>query len=42
MKFIVIVVNRTQYLTRNNAGILVLNSDPFSHFGSGRAEQVQN
>ena len=32
IEFIVIVVNRTQYPTYNNAGILVLNSDPDSHF----------
>ena len=32
IEFIVIIVNRTQYLTRNNAGIFVLNSNPDSHF----------
>ena len=32
IEFIVIVFNRTQYLNRNDAGILVLNSDPDSHF----------
>ena len=30
--FIFIGTNRTQYLNRNDAGILVLNSDPDSHF----------
>ena len=42
MGFIVIVVNIMQYLTRNDAGILVLKSDPDSHFWAGCAEQVQN
>ena len=42
IKFIVIVVNKTQYLTRNDAGILMLNSDPDSHFCPGCAEQTQN
>ena len=31
-----------QYTTRNNAGILVLNSDPDSHFFPSYAEQAQN
>ena len=42
IEFIVIVVNRTQYPTRNDAGMLVLNSDPYSHFFPGYAEQAQN
>ena len=42
IEFIVIVVNITQYMTRNNADILVLNSDTDSHFFPGCAEQVQN
>ena len=42
IEFIVIVVNRTQYPTRNEAGILVLNIDPDSHFPPGCAEQAQN
>ena len=40
--FIVIVLNITQSLTHNSAGILVLNSDPDSHFFSICAEQAQN
>ena len=40
--FIVTVANRTNYLTRNNAGILVLNSDPDLHICPGCAEQAQN
>ena len=35
--FIVIIVNRTQYLIRNNAGILVLNSDHDLYFCPGCA-----
>ena len=42
IEFIVIVVNRTQYPTRNDAGILVLNSDPDLHLCPGCAEQAQN
>ena len=42
IEFIVIVVNITQYPIRNNACILVLNSDPDSHFYPGCAEQAQN
>ena len=30
--FIVIVVNRTHYMTHKNEGMLVLNSDPASYF----------
>ena len=32
IEFTIIVVNRTQYPTRNDTGILMLNSDPDSHF----------
>ena len=32
MEFIVIVINRTQYPTFNDTGILILNSDPDLHF----------
>ena len=32
IEFIIIVFNRTQYPTCNNTGILMLNSDPDSHF----------
>ena len=32
IEIIVIVFNRTEYPNRNDAGILVLNSDPDSHF----------
>ena len=42
IEFIVIVVNITQYPIRNNACILVLNSDPDSNFCPGCAEQAQN
>ena len=38
IKFIVIVVKITQYLTRNDAGILVLNRNPDSHFCPGCAD----
>ena len=42
IEFIVIVFNITQYPTCNDAGILLLNSDPDSHFCPGCAEQAQN
>ena len=42
MGFIVIVINRTQYPTRNDTVMLMLNSDPDSHFFPGCADKVQN
>ena len=42
IEFIFIIINRTNYLTRNNAGILVLNRYPDSRFCPGCAEQAQN
>ena len=42
INFIVIATTRTQSPTRKGAGILVLNSDPDSHFFPGCAEQAQN
>ena len=42
IEFIVIVANRTQYLTCNDTGILMLNNNPDSHFLPGCAEQAQN
>ena len=42
LELLIIVVNRIQYLTRNNTGILMLNNDPDSHLLSGCADQTQN
>ena len=42
ISFIFIIVDITQYPTQNDAGILVLNSYPDSHFCPGCAEQSQN
>ena len=42
MEFIIIVINRMHYMNRNDAGILVLNSDSDSRFCPGCAEQGQN
>ena len=42
IEFIVIFVNRTQYPTCNDVGILVLNSNPDLHFRPGCAEKAQN
>ena len=42
IEFVVIVINRTQYPTHKNTGILVLNIDPDSNFCPVCAEQVQN
>ena len=42
IKFIVIATTRTQSQTHNDAGILVPNSDPDSHFCPGCAEQAKN
>ena len=39
--FIVVVVNITQYPTCNDAGVLVFNSDPDSHFFPGFPDQAQ-
>ena len=39
---IFIIVTRMQSTTRNTAGILVLKSNPASHFCPGCAEQAQN
>ena len=40
--FIVIIVNRTQYPTNIDAGILVLKSNYDSHFCPGCADQAQD
>ena len=42
IEFIFIVLNRTQYPTRNNKGILMLNRDPDLYFSPGYAEHSQN
>ena len=42
IEFIFIVFNITQYPNCNDAVILVLKSDPDSHFCPGCAEQAQN